>query len=104
MNLQPTEKQARILWFALTGLAVATVILLIVAAVWGLSRLLDVSSPVLWPLAVAAVVACGLAGKTPRAAHARHRPRVHRRVRGGRGRAGERGSTGRRRDAAACVQ
>jgi predicted PurR-regulated permease PerM len=54
----PTEKQARILWLALTGLAVATVVMLLVAAVWGLSRLLDVLSPVLWPLAVAAVVAC----------------------------------------------
>jgi predicted PurR-regulated permease PerM len=54
----PTEKQARILWFALTGLAVATVVMLVVATVWGLSRLLDVLSPVLWPLAVAAVVAC----------------------------------------------
>jgi predicted PurR-regulated permease PerM len=54
----PTENQARILWFALTGLAVAAVIAMIVAAVWGLSRLLDVLSPVLWPLAVAAVVAC----------------------------------------------
>ena len=59
MNLNPpTENQARILWFALTGLAVAAVIALIVAAVWGLSRLLDVLSPVLWPLAMAAVVAC----------------------------------------------
>ena len=58
MNLPPTERQARILWFALTGLAVAIVISLIVAAIWGLSRLLDVLSPVLWPLAVAAVVAC----------------------------------------------
>jgi predicted PurR-regulated permease PerM len=54
----PTEKQARILWFALTGLAVATVIALIVAAVWGLGRVLDLLSPVLWPLAIAAVVAC----------------------------------------------
>jgi predicted PurR-regulated permease PerM len=46
------------LWFALTGLAVAAVMVLIVGAVWGLARLLDVLSPVLWPLAVAAVVAC----------------------------------------------
>jgi predicted PurR-regulated permease PerM len=59
VNLKPpTENQARILWFALTGLAIATVIALIVAAVCGLSRLLDVLSPVLWPLAIAAVVAC----------------------------------------------
>ena len=54
----PTEKQARILWFALTGLALAAVIALIVAAVWGLGRVLDLLSPVLWPLAIAAVFAC----------------------------------------------
>jgi predicted PurR-regulated permease PerM len=54
----PTEKQARILWFALTGLAVATVVMLVVAMFWGLARLLDVLSPVLWPLAIAAVLAC----------------------------------------------
>jgi predicted PurR-regulated permease PerM len=56
--IPPTEKQARVIWFALTGLAVATVIALIVAAVWGLGRVLDLLSPVLWPLAIAAVVAC----------------------------------------------
>ncbi len=54
----PTEKQSRVLWFALTGLAVATVIALIVAAVWGLGRVLNLLSPVLWPLAIAAVLAC----------------------------------------------
>src|SRR5471032_840994 len=59
MNLKPpTEKQSRILWFALTGLAIAAVIALIVAAFWGLGRFLDLLSPVLWPLAIAAVVAC----------------------------------------------
>jgi predicted PurR-regulated permease PerM len=59
MNLRsPTESQQRIIWFALTGLAMAAVIVLVVAGVWGLSRLLDVLSPVLWPLAMAAVVAC----------------------------------------------
>jgi predicted PurR-regulated permease PerM len=56
--IPPTEKQAHAIWFALTGLAVATVIALIVAAVWGLGRVLDLLSPVLWPLAIAAVVAC----------------------------------------------
>ncbi len=56
--IPPTEKQSRIIWFALTGLAVATVIALVVAAVWGLGRVLDLLSPVLWPLAIAAVVAC----------------------------------------------
>ncbi len=46
---------------AVTGLAVATVIGLVVALVWGLGRVLDLFSPVLWPLAIAAVVACLLA-------------------------------------------
>ncbi|HEX7652453.1 MAG TPA: AI-2E family transporter, partial [Verrucomicrobiae bacterium] len=54
----PSEKQARTLWFALTGLAVAVVVGLVVAAFWGLGRILDLLSPVLWPLAIAAVVAC----------------------------------------------
>jgi predicted PurR-regulated permease PerM len=54
----PSEKQSRVIWFALTGLAVATVVALIVAAVWGLGRILNLLSPVLWPLAIAAVVAC----------------------------------------------
>jgi predicted PurR-regulated permease PerM len=54
----PTESQARIIWFALTGLAVAAVIALVAGGIWGLARLLDVLSPVLWPLAIAAVVAC----------------------------------------------
>jgi predicted PurR-regulated permease PerM len=56
--ISPTEKQAHVIWFALTGLAVATVVALIVAAVWGLGRVLDLLSPVLWPLAIAGVVAC----------------------------------------------
>ncbi|MBW8863754.1 MAG: AI-2E family transporter, partial [Verrucomicrobia bacterium] len=59
MSLKPpTEKQSRLIWFALSGLAVGTVVMLIVAAVWGLGRVLDLLSPVLWPLAIAAVVAC----------------------------------------------
>ena len=56
--ITPTEKQSRVIWFALTGLAVAAVIVLIVTAVWGLGRVLNLLSPVLWPLAIAAVVAC----------------------------------------------
>ena len=31
---------------------------LVSAGIWGLSRMLDILSPVLWPLAMAAVVAC----------------------------------------------
>jgi len=59
MNLKPpTEKQSSIIWFALTGLAIASVVALVVAAIWGLGRFLNLLSPVLWPLAIAAVVAC----------------------------------------------
>lgn len=54
----PTEPQARLIWFALTGLAVAAVVALLAGAVWGLGRILDLLSPVLWPLAIAAVAAC----------------------------------------------
>jgi len=56
----PTAGQSRLFWLALTGLAVAVLLALIGAAVWGLGRLLEVLSPVLWPLAVAAVIACVL--------------------------------------------
>jgi predicted PurR-regulated permease PerM len=54
----PTESQQQILWFALTGLALATLIGLVAAGFWGLARLLDILGPVVWPLALAAVVAC----------------------------------------------
>lgn len=57
----PTEQQSRILWFALTGLALAAVAGLMAAGIWGLGKILDLLSPVLWPLALAAVVACLLA-------------------------------------------
>ena len=57
----PTEQQSRIIWFALTGLALAAVAGLMAAAVWGVGKILDLLSPVLWPLALAAVVACLLA-------------------------------------------
>jgi len=54
----PAEKQARVIWFAITGLALAAIVALIVALVWGLGRVLSVLSPVLWPVAVAGVLAC----------------------------------------------
>ena len=54
----PTEKQSRLIWFALTGLAVAVVVGLLAGAVWGLGKILNLLSPVLWPLAIAAVAAC----------------------------------------------
>ena len=48
------------IWSALTALAVAAIGGVVVAGVWGLGRVLDLLSPVLWPLAVAGVVACVL--------------------------------------------
>jgi len=53
----PTPQQARIIWTAATGLALAIIVALIVGMVWGLGRVLDVLSPVLWPIAVAGVLA-----------------------------------------------
>jgi predicted PurR-regulated permease PerM len=53
----PTRRQAHLFWTALSGLAIALLVGLIVLLVWGLGRVLDILSPVLWPLAVAGVVA-----------------------------------------------
>jgi predicted PurR-regulated permease PerM len=59
MNIPPpTEKQARVIWLAVTGVAIATIVALIVALVWGLGRVVHVFAPVIWPLAVAGVLAC----------------------------------------------
>lgn len=54
----PTHGQARLIWAALSGLATAVLVALGVGLLWGLGRILDVLSNVLWPLAVAAVLAC----------------------------------------------
>jgi predicted PurR-regulated permease PerM len=53
----PTEKQAHLLWAALTGLSLAIIVALVVGLVWGLGRVLNVLAPVIWPLAVAGVLA-----------------------------------------------
>lgn len=59
MNLPPpTEKQARLIWAAVTGLALATLAALLVVLIWGLGKVLHLLAPVLWPIAVAAVLAC----------------------------------------------
>ena len=47
----------RVIWLALTGLAVAVLVGLVVALVWGLGQVLRMLSPVLWPIAVAGVIA-----------------------------------------------
>jgi len=53
----PSERQARLIWLALTGLAIATIVGLLAGIVWGLGEVLRILGPVLWPLAVAGVVA-----------------------------------------------
>ena len=52
----PTERQARLIWLGLTGLAVAVLLGLLAALIWGLNELLRLLSPVLWPIAVAGVL------------------------------------------------
>lgn len=56
----PTPKQARAIWFAVTTLAVAVCVALLAGLLWGLGKVLNLFSPVLWPLAVAGVLACVL--------------------------------------------
>ena len=53
----PTEKQARLIWRALTGVAMAAVVALIAVLLWGMGKVIQALSPVLWPVAVAAVLA-----------------------------------------------
>src|SRR5262244_2972288 len=53
----PTKRQSQLFWAALSALAVGVICGLLFLLVWGLGRALDVLSPVLWPLAVAGVIA-----------------------------------------------
>jgi len=53
----PTPKQTRIIWAAVTMLAIAAGIACIVAVIWALGRVLHLLAPVLWPLAVAGALA-----------------------------------------------
>src|SRR5947209_5329351 len=53
----PSEQQARLIWLALTGLAIAMLAGLVAGLIWGLGRLLQILGPVLWPIAVAGVIA-----------------------------------------------
>jgi predicted PurR-regulated permease PerM len=53
----PSEKQARLIWLALTGLSIAVLAALAAGLIWGLGQVLRILSPVLWPLAVAGVLA-----------------------------------------------
>lgn len=53
----PTERQARLIWLGMTGLAITLLIAVVVLLLWGLGRVIDALSPVIWPLAVAGVIA-----------------------------------------------
>lgn len=53
----PTQKQANIIWLALTGIAAATLVLLVVMLIWGFGQALHILAPVIWPLAIAGVIA-----------------------------------------------
>ena len=53
----PSPKQSRIIWLALTGLALTIIVGLIVALFWGMGQALSLLGPVLWPIAVAVVLA-----------------------------------------------
>lgn len=58
MNFKPPqENQARIIWCALTVLSLAIIAFITVVVIWGLGKVLDLLSPVLWPLAIAVVLA-----------------------------------------------
>src|SRR5881396_3102299 len=56
-SLPPTEKQARLLWLSLTAFAIALLVAILAAFIWGLGWVLRLLSPVLWPLAIAGVIA-----------------------------------------------
>ena len=53
----PTPGQARLIWAAVTGVALAVIIALVVGCIWGIGEILQILGPVLWPLAVAGVLA-----------------------------------------------
>ena len=53
----PSARQASLIWLALSGLAMGVLVLLIVTLIWGLGIVVRILSPVLWPLAVAGVLA-----------------------------------------------
>ena len=58
MNIPPpTPGQAKVIWIALTGLAIALLGGLIVGFFWAFAQVVNTLSSVLWPLAVAGVVA-----------------------------------------------
>lgn len=53
----PTARQARTIWFSVTTFAVALSLALLALLLFGLARLVQVLSPVIWPLAIGVVLA-----------------------------------------------
>src|SRR2546427_8599938 len=53
----PTPEQARVIWLAVTALAGAVIVAVLSGIIWGFGKVLHLLSPVLWPLAVAGVIA-----------------------------------------------
>src|SRR3954469_9418237 len=53
----PTPNQTRVFWAGLTVLAITVVVACVAALVWALGKVLHLFAPVLWPLAIAAVLA-----------------------------------------------
>ena len=53
----PSEKQAKVLWFSLTALAIAVFLALLATMFYGVAWVLDRLSPALLPLAVAGILA-----------------------------------------------
>lgn len=53
----PTEKQARVFWISVTALSITVLLATIAVLFWGLGHVLSKLSPVLLPLALAAIIA-----------------------------------------------
>jgi predicted PurR-regulated permease PerM len=53
----PTEHQARLIWLAVSAIAITVIVAFLALLLWGTGKFLHVLSPVLWPLAVAGVLA-----------------------------------------------
>ena len=53
----PSHKQARLLWWSLSALAIGVLLAMLGVVLWGLGKLINLLSPVLWPLAIAGVLA-----------------------------------------------
>ncbi len=53
----PTERQGRLIWLALTGLAITALVGMVAGLIWGLGEILQILSPVLWPVAGAGALA-----------------------------------------------